>query len=116
MENTVKIRWSRKSDSALPSISGPGSQIGAAQLPSGSSTASLQARSGNEDFLAEDLLRKIRHAIQEWITTNRLDHLPEEVAFEQAVSILNSVYHVYGTQERSLDRDANESHRKRPPC
>lgn len=117
MENIVKFGWSRKGEDVLPNVNESESQIGAGkQLSSESTAAFLQVRSGSEDLLAEDLLRRVRHAIQEWTTANRLGHLPEEVVFEQAVSILNSMYHVYRTQERNLNRDKNESYRKRPSC
>jgi hypothetical protein len=42
--------------------------------------------------LADDLIRRIVKAIDEWAADNDLTNLPRKIVFEQALSIMTSLY------------------------
>jgi hypothetical protein len=42
--------------------------------------------------LADDLIRRIVKAIDEWSAANDLTNLPRKIVFEQALSIMTSLY------------------------
>jgi len=42
--------------------------------------------------LADDLIRRIVKAIDEWAAANDLTNLPRKIVFEQALSIMTSLY------------------------
>lgn len=42
--------------------------------------------------LADDLIRRIVKAIDEWAVANDLTNLPRKIVFEQALSIMTSLY------------------------
>jgi hypothetical protein len=94
----VNFVRSRKSEESLPMTRDLELGDGASQVPSGSAIASLQAKPRDDDALAEDLIHRVMCAIREWTQANKLEHLPEEIAFEQALSILNSMYHIHCSQ------------------
>lgn len=94
----MKFVGSRKVTESVPAIRGLDPRVSPHQAPIGPTVSFLQSRLRNEESLAEDLTRRVMHAIQEWIDANELNRLPEEIAFEQALSILNSMYHIYRSQ------------------
>lgn len=54
-----------------------------------------------DDALAEDLMRRVGTAIEDWATANDLRSVPRHIIFEQAMSILNAM-------DRSMTRPGSE--------
>ena len=50
--------------------------------------------------LADDLIRRIVVAIDEWAADNNLSSLPRKIVFEQALSIMNTLYEVNAGGEK----------------
>jgi len=46
--------------------------------------------------LAEDLIRRIVNAIDEWAAENNLSNLPRKIIFEQALAIMTAFYEAGG--------------------
>jgi hypothetical protein len=52
-------------------------------------------RQQSSDPVADDLMRRVVKAIDDWIIDNGLTALPRNIAFQQALSILNALDRVY---------------------
>jgi hypothetical protein len=53
---------------------------------------SLTPASQPQDFLAEDLMRRVTRAIEEWSQANRLENVPLDIILQQVISILKAGY------------------------
>jgi len=54
--------------------------------------------------LADDLIRRIVAAIDEWSAANNLSNLPRKIVFEQALAIMNALYGVNVSSTRKKER------------
>jgi hypothetical protein len=65
--------------------------------PQGVTSRPQPERGGGGDALAEDLMRRVAKAIDDWRVDNSLSAVPREIAFEQAIGILNAAYKSHRT-------------------
>lgn len=54
----------------------------------------------SSDPVADDLVRRVIQAIDGWIIDNGLEKLPRQIAFQQALSILNALDRTYSGKDR----------------
>jgi hypothetical protein len=81
-------------DQPVSSEAAAGNQQGAAVRRPVAAARGKQA-SQSADPVADDLMRRVISAIDDWIIANGLDALPRHIAFQQALSILNALDRVY---------------------
>lgn len=79
VERTQESAKSSQDQSLAPSARPPGQQA-PARIPQ------IQ-----DDALANDLVRRVMKAIDDWAHANGADAVPRHIIFEQALSILNAI-------------------------
>lgn len=73
-----------------------GEVVASSKAPSANSNADrslsvMQSSRANDDAIANDLIRRVGFAIDDWAHSNGLTALPKQIIFEQALSILNAI-------------------------
>jgi len=63
------------------------------------SQAPIPARKAQDDALANDLIRRVIHAMDDWAQANGLNAVPRHIIFEQLLSILNAMDRNFATRD-----------------
>lgn len=63
----------------------------AVRATAGPSVPASRSNQAREQDIADDLVRRVVAAIDEWARVNKLNAMPRHIIFQQALSIMNAV-------------------------